>query len=187
MNPTMSLLQASKPGNYLSTANQALKSTAPMISMPKQPVDNSFLGKFKSTLADDIVRENALKGRYTPTLGSGNPYDVKDALWSKVAPLIDTYGLSVIQGYRDPNNLPEGSKSATNSQHYYGNAIDLNYGALDKLKRIQLIKAAQQAGITGYGLGNNTLHLDIGPKRHWTYDSQGNWISGLPSWANSLF
>ena len=189
-NPTLSLLQ-SKPANYLATANQALKSTAPMLSSPKRKSVTiakppSFVQQYKDTLVEDIVRKNAIDGRYIPS-SSGNSYGVKDALWSKVSPYIDKYKLSVIQGYRDPNNLPEGSKSAGNSQHFYGNAMDLNYGSLDTLRRISLIKDLQAAGITGFGVGNNTLHADIGPKRHWTYDSKGNWISGLPSWAQPLF
>jgi hypothetical protein len=116
---------------------------------------------------------------------SNNKYGVNDKLWETVSPFIQEYGLSVIEGYRDPNKAS--SKSAKNSQHYYGNALDLNYSQLLPAKRRELVKRLKRAGIGGFGLGNNTLHVDLGNPRYWTYDKSGNWISGLPDLYRGIF
>ena len=91
-NPTLSLLQASKPANYLGTAQQALSLAPKMISMPKEPSSNAieppsdFIREYQSTVADDIVRTNAVQDKYVPgndtlnyiagyeTPGSKDPY-----------------------------------------------------------------------------------------------------------------
>jgi len=193
-NPTLSLLQG-KPANYLQTASKALQLAPKALGIPasrkpshrllQPPIDEStFLSTYKDQLADDIVRKNVVEGRYESTV----PYGVQEALWSKVSPYIDKYGLSVIQGYRDPATA--GSNSAKNSQHYIGNAIDLNYSSLNDLQRIQLVRDLQQAGITGFGTGSNTLHADIGPKRNWWYEPSGAWTTDTkyrPSWISGLF
>jgi tape measure domain-containing protein len=56
-----------------------------------------------------------------------------------------------------------------NSQHFYGRALDLSLQGMDNATRIRLVQAALAAGFTGFGFGENILHVDIGPRRSWAY------------------
>jgi zinc D-Ala-D-Ala carboxypeptidase len=65
----------------------------------------------------------------------------------------------------------------SNSLHLTKIAVDIALAGHD---RAQLIRAAQQAGFSGFGLGRTFLHLDRGPKRCWTYPGAlGGWIKAL--------
>ena len=105
---------------------------------------------------------------------------INPRLSSIADPVLKKYGLTVSSGYR-PN-----SKLKT-SQHVHGNAYDVPWGTTDVGKRREIIKAFQDAGITGFGVGNNILHVDVGDKRHWTYDNSGNWISGMMTGYKDMF
>jgi len=50
------------------------------------------------------------------------------------------------------------------SQHFYGRAIDIDISGFGNNDRIRLVDAAIEAGFTGFGLGNNILHLDLRPQ-----------------------
>ena len=80
----------------------------------------------------------------------------------------------VVSGFRrvDKNKKVGG---ASNSQHIHGNAFDLLVKIDDRSK---FYKAAVNAGFTGFGWGSNTVHIDIGKKRWWTYDDSGKAVSG---------
>jgi archaellum component FlaC len=56
-----------------------------------------------------------------------------------------------------------------NSQHFYGRALDLSLQGMDNATRIKLVQAALATGFTGFGFGENILHVDIGPRRSWAY------------------
>lgn len=179
--PVLSLLQSSKQTSSLPMAAKALQAAPGPLRAPKTKPSM----KAVKALADNIVTDYTFNHPgFAASLASQRPgsgkYGVNPKLWNIVSPYIDKYGLKVIEGYRDPAKAS--SKSAEHSQHYSGNALDLNYGALDIPTRIALVKQLKEAGITGFGLGTNTLHADLGPYRHWTYDAAGNWISGKPDW-----
>jgi archaellum component FlaC len=55
------------------------------------------------------------------------------------------------------------------SQHFHGRALDLSLQGMDNATRIRLVQAALAAGFTGFGFGENILHVDIGPRRSWAY------------------
>lgn len=55
------------------------------------------------------------------------------------------------------------------SQHFHGNALDISTAGMTSNDKIRLIQAAQRAGFTGFGFGNTILHVDTGPRRHWSY------------------
>ena len=55
------------------------------------------------------------------------------------------------------------------SQHFHGTALDLDVSGYSDEEKLQLVNAALQAGFTGFGFGNNILHVDRGPRRHWAY------------------
>ncbi len=95
-------------------------------------------------------------------------------------PTMKQYGLKVSSGYR-PN-----SKLKT-SQHVHGNAYDIPWGTTDVQKRRNIIKSFQNAGLTGFGVGHNILHVDVGKKRHWTYNKGGDWVFGMMPGYEDLF
>lgn len=55
------------------------------------------------------------------------------------------------------------------SQHFHGNALDISTSGMTSNDKIRLVQAAQRAGFTGFGFGNTILHVDTGPRRHWSY------------------
>ena len=55
------------------------------------------------------------------------------------------------------------------SQHWYGKAIDISIVGMSKDQQAKLVKAAAEAGFTGFGFGATILHIDLGPKRYWKY------------------
>lgn len=55
------------------------------------------------------------------------------------------------------------------SMHFFGRALDISTANMTDEQRLQLVQAALQAGFTGFGFGNNILHVDTGPRRHWAY------------------
>ena len=55
------------------------------------------------------------------------------------------------------------------SQHFNGTALDLSTAGMDNATKLRLVAAAQRAGFTGFGFGNSILHVDTGPRRHWSY------------------
>jgi hypothetical protein len=61
------------------------------------------------------------------------------------------------------------------SQHFQGTALDLSTAGMNDQEKLDLIRSAQDAGFTGFGLGRNILHVDTGPARTWSYgnDSYG--------------
>ena len=60
-------------------------------------------------------------------------------------------------------------RSTPGSQHFHGNALDLNISRFNNTERLQLVQAARKAGFKGFGFGKNTLHVDIGRNRYWDY------------------
>lgn len=61
------------------------------------------------------------------------------------------------------------------SQHFHGNALDLGIRGLNDTQKRQLLMAALSVGFTGFGFGNNILHVDTGRRRSWDY--------GVSTWA----
>ena len=60
-------------------------------------------------------------------------------------------------------------RETTGSQHFHGTALDLDVSGFNDEERLQLVNAALQAGFSGFGFGQNILHVDRGPRRHWAY------------------
>jgi len=57
------------------------------------------------------------------------------------------------------------------SQHWTGQAIDISTVNMSNADKTRLVKAAQEAGFTGFGFGRTILHLDLGRKRFWDYNN----------------
>ena len=59
------------------------------------------------------------------------------------------------------------------SRHFYGDAIDISLAGLSNDDRLRLVNEARAAGFTGFGLGNNILHVDRRPGAPvaWSYNN----------------
>ena len=80
----------------------------------------------------------------------------------------------VTSGYRDPeHNTAVGG--ARHSQHLTGKAFDVQ---VPRSHRAAFYTAAREAGFVAFGWGNHTVHVDMGPRRWWTYDDDGNHVRG---------
>jgi uncharacterized protein YcbK (DUF882 family) len=55
------------------------------------------------------------------------------------------------------------------SQHFQGRALDISTSGMNDQQKLRLVNAALRAGFSGFGFGNNILHVDTGPRRHWAY------------------
>ena len=80
----------------------------------------------------------------------------------------------VASGFRnaDHNRKVGGAQK---SQHVKGRAFDLH---VPLTERAAFYDAAKRAGFVAFGWGNNTVHVDLGPRRWWTYDDAGRHLSG---------
>jgi hypothetical protein len=80
----------------------------------------------------------------------------------------------VISSYRSKqkNNDVGGAK---NSQHTKGKAFDV---VVPMKMRDDFYQCAKKSHFTSFGWGNNTVHIDMGPRRWWTYNDQGQHVSG---------
>lgn len=93
---------------------------------------------------------------------------IKPELRSKLENLARSLGetLTITSAYRSPeyNKRVGGAKS---SQHMLGNATDITMRGKSSSQRADFIQKAINAGLTGIGLYNTFIHVDIGPKRYW--------------------
>ena len=80
----------------------------------------------------------------------------------------------ILSAYRSPKHNKKAG-GVEGSQHIKGIAIDL---WVPHSHRNELYTAAKAAGFSGFGWGNNSVHLDQGKKRWWTYDDNGDAVSG---------
>lgn len=64
------------------------------------------------------------------------------------------------------------------SQHFHGNAIDIDISQMSTEDHLRLVRTAIAAGFTGFGLGNGILHIDVGPTRSWAYGNTN--FGGVP-------
>jgi hypothetical protein len=60
-----------------------------------------------------------------------------------------------------------------NSRHFFGDAIDVSLAGMSNADRLRLVREARAAGFTGFGLGNNILHIDRRPTapQAWNYEN----------------
>lgn len=93
---------------------------------------------------------------------------------------VELYGrpLNINSSYRDPeHNARVGG--AKNSQHIHGNAFDVDVSGMPIPERQRVLELAREAGFSGFGLYDNSLHFDVGPARAWGADYTS---ASLPDW-----
>lgn len=99
--------------------------------------------------------------------------------------------LSITSTHRDPfgNDRAGGAK---NSQHIFGNAVDIDVSKMTDDQKRQLLDAAIQNGARGVGIysGGNTIHVDVRPNAaFWGPDPSapyaGQPVEKAPAWAQA--
>lgn len=149
----------------------------PIAYKPGQPVDTQ--GAMTASGSVPITFANQ-PGR----VSKGKPDGIKPAVLSAWQQTLDAFGKSVpiVSGHRDAvTNAAAGG--AKKSQHLSGNAIDVDVRNMSIPDRQRLISSAMQAGFTGVGVYNNSLHFDMGNRRAWGPSKHAD---SVPSWAKSV-
>ncbi len=83
----------------------------------------------------------------------------------------------------------DGTSRETNtpgSRHFHGDALDLSVAGMSDAEKIDLFRKAKQAGFTGFGFGNNILHVDLGPRRGWSYGNSTYGGQSVDALINSI-
>jgi hypothetical protein len=77
-------------------------------------------------------------------------------------------GAKINSGYRsEAKNKAVGG--AEDSQHLDANAMDIDVSGYSVDERRRIVAALSAAGVTGIGIGNTTIHADMGRRRAWGY------------------
>lgn len=85
----------------------------------------------------------------------------------------------VTSAFRDPShNAKVGG--AKGSQHQHGKAYDIDVRGMPIPQRQELIRKAREAGFSGIGVYENSLHFDVGGQRNWGPDYKSG---STPKWA----
>ena len=84
--------------------------------------------------------------------------------------------LAFNSGYRSPD-LNKSVGGAQKSQHLEGRAIDIHIGGMTNSQRRAFVERLAINGITGIGVGTNTIHIDTRTtgKATWTYRGGNAW------------
>lgn len=87
--------------------------------------------------------------------------------------------LPVTSAFRDKahNTRVGGAKK---SRHMKGDAFDIDVSGLSLPERLRLLNTASETGFTGIGVYNNSIHLDMGPRRAWGPSRKSE---SVPGWA----
>jgi hypothetical protein len=144
--------------------------------MPQQPVAVPGPARF-GNIVDQVEQANT---QIRPA-SSFNEQGMHPQAIAALAALEQMHGgpFSITSAYRDPaRNAAVGG--AQGSQHMRGTAFDISVRDMPIEQRQALIRQAREAGFTGIGVYNNSLHFDIGPDRHWGPDYRAG---SLPAWA----
>lgn len=103
---------------------------------------------------------------------------------SMASPILEKYGLRVTSGFRSPehNKAVGGAK---HSKHMEGHAMDVHWKGKSVQEKAQIIADFKAQGFTGFGVGNNTLHIDRRAKgASWSYIGGTSTGGGkMPGWA----
>ena len=143
----------------------------------------------KAGLTSPVNNENTPKIEGTfKTRGSVNMTGVKPQALKALKELSGEWtqkgngNIIVRSAYRSPShNAAVGG--AKNSMHIKGIAFDIAVESWPIDKRKEFIVMAGRHGFKGFGVGENTIHIDMRTSpASWGYKN-GAWVHGAPSWA----
>ena len=67
-----------------------------------------------------------------------------------------------------------------------GRAFDIQWGDMGLDEKKTVLREMLKQGITGTGIGTNTLHVDTGRRRAWGYNADGSPNAPVPKWAREV-
>ena len=177
-NPILeTLANAKSTGNAIKAASELKQ-----VSVPTKPKLSKFKREYLNDIAEQQQRETLFRNDSAPaSVDINNTMGINPSVYRKVDPYIRKYNLQVIDGYRDKATASD--KSATNSSHYTGDAMDTSYGSMTVPERLSMLGYLRTQG--SVGVGHNSFHYDSRPGRLWTYKPDGSWTSDMsyaPKW-----
>lgn len=127
------------------------------------------------TIPTGIVTNTAMRPIFDPAQGgssmvrSGAAARMQQMLSGPFMRLQQNFGRSVMINDAIAKAGSSRESQTSNSRHFYGDALDLSTAGMSNADKLRLFEAAKRAGFTGFGFGNNILHVDLGPNRGWAY------------------
>ena len=94
---------------------------------------------------------------------------MEQLLKSTFQTLQSSFGAQLIINDAIPKKGSTREKNTPNSRHFHGDAIDVSVAGMSDSEKLKLVAEARKAGFTGFGFGNNILHIDMGRNRGWAY------------------
>jgi hypothetical protein len=129
-----------------------------------------------------------LNGQQSPSVNPGAGDEMNNRTLPRARQMAGIFGSPVVINDAIAKRGTSRESQTANSQHFQGRALDISVANMSNEQRLQLVNAALQAGFTGFGFGNNILHVDTGPRRHWAYGNSsfgGVQVSQLGSTVRS--
>jgi len=110
---------------------------------------------------------------------------IRPELKNKLIRLARDWGqtLVITSAYRSPEYNAGLKGSARNSLHMQGMACDIVMSPYSTSDRIVFIEKAIQAGLSGIGVYNTFIHVDIGGKRAWGSCGSRTCLGSRAPWA----
>lgn len=136
--------------------------------------EQNIFKQYENAKLDQVV--TADDRGYAPDIDN-----VADDVKTRLVSLQKAFGkaLPVVSGFRDTKRNAKAG-GAKKSQHTHGNAVDISVKGMPQEERVRLIRMASEAGFTGIGVYDNSLHFDIGRRRYWGPSFRS---ASLPPWA----
>lgn len=157
--------------------NNATPGTAPALTPPQitnsEPIDPEIEDPINAD-EDTFVRKEGV----ILDPANSNASNVKPSAKTNIQRTLSVFS-KMQEIYGDKLTITDAipasnGRRSSQSQHFYGRALDIRITDKTNAQKEQMLKAAISAGFTGFGLGSTIMHIDLGPRRYWGYTSSGN-------------